>query len=104
MDEKKKKILEFVDRSLILSVEIKQRVIDEIDSLAVEQIDNLWKILFSIDQQQTKILSKKLEEEPWFFMKLQWTVSRASYQEHLKEELSELSELEEKFDEMLKEI
>jgi len=41
MDEKKKKILEFVDRSLILSVEIKQRVIDEIDSLAVEQIDNL---------------------------------------------------------------
>ncbi len=104
MEEKKKKILEFVERSLIISPETKDKIINELNNLAWEQINKLWEILFKVDSEQTTILAKKLEKEPWFFMKLQWIVSRSSYQEHLKEELWELSELEMKFDSMLEKL
>lgn len=101
MDEKIQKILEFVERSLIVSIDNKDLILNNVYDLNQDDINELFSILLKIDSEQTQIIADKLEEEPWFFMQLQWIINRTSYEENLKDELSELNNIECNFETIL---
>ena len=87
--EIKQKILEFLDRNLVLDKEIVAEVRGSIYDLSEEQLAWVYDVLVDLDNKQTKALQEKLKETPWFFTELEVVVSKEMYEKHIKEEKEE---------------
>jgi len=87
--EIKKKILEFLDRNLVLEDSIVREVRWNIDDLSDEQLTWVYNVLIDLDKKQTQALQDKLEEDPNFFFKMETEVFKEMYNKHIKEEQEE---------------
>ena len=87
--ELKTKILEFLDRNLVLDRDIIDEVRWSIDDLSEEQLSGVYDVLVDLDKKQTNALQEKLKETPWFFTEMEVVVSKEMYDKHIKEEEKE---------------
>ena len=87
--EIKSKILEFLDRNLVLDKAIVDEVRWSINDLSEEQLSWVYDVLVDLDAKQTNALQEKLKETPWFFTEMEVVVSKEMYNKHLKEEAEE---------------
>ena len=92
--EIKQKILEFLDRNLVLDNEIVAEVRGSINDLSDEQLAWVYGVLVDLDSKQTKALQEKLKETPWFFTEMEVVVSKEMYEKHIKEEQKEKETME----------
>lgn len=92
--EIKQKILEFLDRNLVLDNDIVSEVRESIDDLSDEQLAWVYDVLIDLDAKQTKALQEKLKDTPWFFTEMEVVVSKEMYEKHIKEEQKEKETME----------
>jgi len=87
--EIKQKILEFLDRNLVLDKGIVKEVRESIDDLGEDQMHWVYEVLLDLDTKQTNALQDKLKETPWFFTEMEVAVSKEMYEKHIAEEMEE---------------
>ena len=92
--EIKKKILEFLDRNLVLEKDIVKEVRESIDDLTQQQLEWVYDVLVDLDAKQTNVLQEKLKETPWFFTEMEVEVSKEMYEKHITEEKKEKEAIE----------
>lgn len=92
--EIRKKILEFLDRNLVLEKDIVKEVRESINDLNKQQLIWIYNVLVDLDNKQTKVLQDKLQETPWFFTEMEISVWKDIYEEHIKEEFQEKEDIE----------
>ena len=92
--EIKQKILEFLDRNLVLDNEIVTEVRESIDDLSDDQLAWVYDVLVDLDIKQTSALQDKLKETPWFFTEMEVVVSKEMYEKHILEEQKEKETME----------
>ncbi len=90
----KNKILEFLDRNLVLEKGIVDEVRWSINDLSEEQLYWVYDVLVDLDTKQTNALQEKLKETPWFFTEMEIVVSKEMYNKHLEEEIEEKKYIE----------
>lgn len=82
----KQKIIEFLNRNLLLDDKIVKDIRSSIHDLDNKQLKSTYNILLDLDKKQTEALQKKLEEDPNFFVKMQIKAFRQIYERHIEEE------------------
>lgn len=93
--ELKQKILEFLNRNLILEDDIINQIRESINDLSKEQLEWVYEVLLDLDKKQTSVLQSKLKENPNFFFEMEVKVFKEMYNKHLKEEKSQKELIEE---------
>lgn len=99
--EIKQKIIEFLNRNLLLGEETIYRIRSSIHELSDEKLNWIYGVLLDLDNKQTSVLQSKLKENPNFFFEMEVKVFKEMYNKHLKEESSQ-KELVEKW--LIKEL
>jgi len=85
----KNKILEFLNRNLVLDKEIIVEIRESIDDLSEEKLKWIFEVLQDLDNKQTSVLQEKLKENPFFFFEMENEVFKEMYQKHITEEKKE---------------
>ena len=93
--EIKKKILEFLNRNLVLEKSIINKIKESINTLTKEQLEWIYSILVELDNKQTQVLEKRLKNTPWFFTEMEISVWKDIYEKHIKEEKKKKKYIEE---------
>lgn len=93
--ELRDKIQVLIGRNLLLPIEAIRAVKENLHSLRDDQLQDVLNILDDLDQKQTKGIQKKLEEEPYFFKRLDAIVAKETQKEHLKVEAADKLSAEE---------
>ncbi len=66
MNEKKQKIIDILNISVLVSSKSKQKILDKLDSLFEGQLDVLLSILINTKENQEKLIKKVFEIHPDF--------------------------------------
>lgn len=82
----KQKIMEFLDRNLLLEDDIVHEIRSSIHDLDNEQLESIYEVLLDLDKKQTNALQKKLEENPNFFFEMQIKAFKQMYKRHIEVE------------------
>lgn len=93
--EIKQKIIEFLNRNLLLGEETIYRIRSSIHELSDEKLNWIYGVLLDLDNKQTSVLQSKLKENPNFFFEMEVKVFKEMYNKHLKEESSQKELIEE---------
>jgi len=92
--EIKQKIIEFLNRNLLLEKDVIYKIRSSIYELSEEKLKWIYEILLDLDNKQTNALQDKLRENPNFFFEMELKVFKEMYRKHIKEELSEKQMIE----------
>ncbi len=66
MENKKQKIIDILDVSVLVSQESKQKILGKLDSLSEDQLDALLVLLSDAEETQERLIKKVLEVHPDF--------------------------------------
>lgn len=94
-ENSKNEVLALLKWDIILSTDVKEKVVNEISDISEQQVQKLLYILRKLRLKQEEILKDKLKEEPWLFTKLEVVASSGIHSEHLAIEKKELEWIEE---------
>ena len=93
--ELKQKIIEFLNRNLLLEEDIIYKIRDSIYDLSDEKLKWVYDILLDLDNKQTSVLQEKLKENPNFFFEMEVKVFKQMQKKHILEENKEKELIEE---------
>jgi hypothetical protein len=94
--EIKQKIIEFLNRNLLLDEKNIYKIRESIHELSEEKLKWVYDVLLDLDNKQTSILQEKLKENPFFFFEMENKAFKEMFKKHLEEEKKE-RELAEKW-------
>ncbi len=89
MDALKQEILELLNRNLVISPEVREELVQNLESLSEPKIKKILVILRDADQKQTQALEEILKEDPYFFHKLEHVILETMEDEFEKQEIIE---------------
>ena len=87
--EIKQKIIEFLNRNLLLEEDTIYKIRESIHELSVEKLKWVYGVLQDLDIKQTSVLQEKLRENPFFFFEMENKVFKEMFKKHIEEELKE---------------
>ena len=87
--EIKQKIIEFLNRNLLLEEDIIYKIRSSIYELNEEKLKWVYNVLLDLDNKQTSVLQEKLKENPFFFFEMENKVFKDMFKKHMDEEKKE---------------
>ena len=84
--EIKQKIIEFLNRNLLLEEDIIYKIRSSIYELNEEKLKWVYDVLLDLDNKQTSVLQEKLKENPFFFFEMENKVFKDMFKKHMDEE------------------
>jgi len=87
--EIKQKIIEFLNRNLLLEEDIIYKIRESIHELSEEKLKWVYDVLLDLDNKQTSVLQEKLKENPFFFFEMENKVFKEMMKKHMDEELED---------------
>lgn len=87
--EIKQKIIELLNRNLLLEEDTLYKIRSSIHELSEEKLNGIYNILSDLDEKQTSVLQEKLKQNPFFFFDMENKVFKEMFQKHINEELKE---------------
>ena len=93
--EIRQKIIEFLNRNLLLEDKIIYKIRESIYELSDEKLQWVYEVLLDLDNKQTSVLQEKLKENPNFFFEMEVKVFKQMHKKHILEENKEKELIEE---------
>jgi len=87
--EIKQKIIEFLNRNLLLEEDVIYKIRSSIYELNEEKLKWVYNVLLDLDNKQTSVLQEKLKENPFFFFEMENKVFKDMFKKHMDEEKKE---------------
>ncbi len=86
IEQIKDDILKLVKRNLVLSQEIRTKVVTKLPTLREDQLITIHETLIEADKAQTDALNEILKKEPYFFHKMEHIILMSMEEEFQRQE------------------